>query len=351
MKSSTVIQFSIQRLACSECGAEANASCNCGKPYVPKSVRAREAVEAHPEKSDRAIAAEIGVTHPTVAAARKEVAATGKDLPVERTGLDGKKRRKLVQQAPKDVDEEGDEAPSGQQAPKDVDEEEDVPPSDVAAICKDYVPSARKYVKLLVERNKLEDRVDQLTVMLDAKEAAASRNWPTDMAKKQIKKRDKCLENISWWQGDLERLYAEVTKQPPWRVEIFTDSGLRFGNGARLATRSEAEAYGQGALRRENKGKGKFEILPCENEEANIQIVGNTSTLSTATACCSAGTTSTPPSPPSNSSALRPFPPCPTFGECLMTDVLQCVCRRRCGSGWMRLLLPIAGQAVRWQGC
>jgi hypothetical protein len=84
------IKVSIQRLQCSACGAEANAACNCGKPYVPASVKAAEAVKANPEKSDRAIAKEIGVDHKTVAKARS---ATGEYSPVERTGLDGKTRK------------------------------------------------------------------------------------------------------------------------------------------------------------------------------------------------------------------------------------------------------------------
>ncbi len=89
----TVIQFAVQRLSCSECGAEANASCNCGKPYVPAKVRAAEAIKANPQKSDRAIADEIGVSHQTVGRAREE--ATGPHGPVEeprRVGLDGKAR-------------------------------------------------------------------------------------------------------------------------------------------------------------------------------------------------------------------------------------------------------------------
>jgi hypothetical protein len=84
-------QLSVVRLACSACGAEANASCNCGKPYLPRQ-RAAEAVAAHPEKSDRAIAEEIGVSHQTVARARD---ATGPHGPVDeaRTGRDGKTRK------------------------------------------------------------------------------------------------------------------------------------------------------------------------------------------------------------------------------------------------------------------
>jgi hypothetical protein len=92
-----VIKLSIQRMACIGCGAEANASCNCGKAYVPKAARAAEAVAAHPEKSDRAIAADIGVSQPTVSKARKET--TDNNLSVERRiGLDGKTRRMPVRE-------------------------------------------------------------------------------------------------------------------------------------------------------------------------------------------------------------------------------------------------------------
>jgi hypothetical protein len=94
-KPAVVYPISIQRMVCTGCGAEANASCNCGKPYVPKAERAREAVKANPEKSDRAIAADIGVSPMTVSRAR----ATVPDVTVdERIGLDGK-TRKLPQRA------------------------------------------------------------------------------------------------------------------------------------------------------------------------------------------------------------------------------------------------------------
>src|SRR5262249_17988156 len=51
-------------------------------------------VAAHPEKSDRAIAKEAGVSHTHVANVRKEAEATGIVLPVEeRVGADKKKRK------------------------------------------------------------------------------------------------------------------------------------------------------------------------------------------------------------------------------------------------------------------
>ena len=83
------IKIAVQRMICTACGAEANASCTCGVAYTPKSVRAAEAIKADPEKSDRAIAADIGVDHKTVSAARE---AGGESFPTSdtRVGRDGK---------------------------------------------------------------------------------------------------------------------------------------------------------------------------------------------------------------------------------------------------------------------
>jgi hypothetical protein len=96
MRPHTVIQMSVQRLACTACGAEAHASCNCGKPYVPAKLRAKEAIRANPQKSDRAIAADIGTSDMTVGRARKELGAT--DVAPEREGRDGKVYRLPVRQ-------------------------------------------------------------------------------------------------------------------------------------------------------------------------------------------------------------------------------------------------------------
>jgi hypothetical protein len=92
------IERAIVRLSCTGCGAEANASCDCHKPYVPAAAKAAAAIAANPNKSDRAIAAEIGVAPNTVRTARQ---ATAQDCAVdERVGLDGK-TRKLPQRAPR----------------------------------------------------------------------------------------------------------------------------------------------------------------------------------------------------------------------------------------------------------
>jgi hypothetical protein len=94
-KSLTVIKPPIvpsldRRLACTACGASATASCDCGVAYAPAGARAAAAIAAHPEKSDRAIAAEEGIGRETVRRARKSTAPCGA---VERIGLDGKTRK------------------------------------------------------------------------------------------------------------------------------------------------------------------------------------------------------------------------------------------------------------------
>lgn len=88
MRAGTIMQISVQRMVCTSCGVEANASCNCGKPYIPAKVRAAEAIAANPQKSNRAIAEELGVDKRTVDTARRELG--GDDSPPEREGRDGK---------------------------------------------------------------------------------------------------------------------------------------------------------------------------------------------------------------------------------------------------------------------
>lgn len=60
-----------------------------GVAYTPKIIRAAEAIKANPQKSDRAIAEEIGVSQPTVSKARKETGDNNLS-PDARTGRDGK---------------------------------------------------------------------------------------------------------------------------------------------------------------------------------------------------------------------------------------------------------------------
>jgi hypothetical protein len=79
--------MSVVRLQCSACGAEANASCNCGKPYVPAAQRVREYDEANPGKSTRAAAADLGMSRESVRTARS---GDNHLSPETVTGRDGK---------------------------------------------------------------------------------------------------------------------------------------------------------------------------------------------------------------------------------------------------------------------
>jgi hypothetical protein len=83
---------SARQLRCSECGEIAEAACDCGAPYLPAGARAAEAIAKHPEKSDRAIAAEAGVNRRTVVRARKQLVHSA-PVAEQRIGKDGKRRR------------------------------------------------------------------------------------------------------------------------------------------------------------------------------------------------------------------------------------------------------------------
>ena len=75
--------------------------------YIPAGQRASEAVKAHPEKSDGALATEIGVNPETVRRARKS--STPANAEVEkRVGRDGKTRR-MPKQRQRPEPEEGTE--------------------------------------------------------------------------------------------------------------------------------------------------------------------------------------------------------------------------------------------------
>jgi len=85
-------------LCCVKCGAKAKPGCQCDAAYVPARVYAAQAVGAHPEKSDRAIAAAIGVDAKTVAKARKATAE--KSAVAKRIGRDGKARKLPTRMTP-----------------------------------------------------------------------------------------------------------------------------------------------------------------------------------------------------------------------------------------------------------
>lgn len=77
-------------LVCPKCGI--HAACRCG---VAPITRAAYAIQQNPEKSDRAIADEIGVGNATVSRARRDHQSTvSRDTVQKRTGRDGKARRR-----------------------------------------------------------------------------------------------------------------------------------------------------------------------------------------------------------------------------------------------------------------
>jgi hypothetical protein len=89
--SATIIKLSpltIGRLACTSCGAETNAACNCGAPYVPAAQRVKEFDEHNPGMSNRAAAAALDVDEKTVRKARK--ARADQSAPDKIVGQDGK---------------------------------------------------------------------------------------------------------------------------------------------------------------------------------------------------------------------------------------------------------------------
>jgi hypothetical protein len=81
MTKATVINLPVKtRLVCQDCGALGEGSCNCGAPYVAPGKRAAEAVKANPKKSDRAIAAETGLSHATVSRARAKATVSSETV-------------------------------------------------------------------------------------------------------------------------------------------------------------------------------------------------------------------------------------------------------------------------------
>ena len=106
MKPELQIVRSLQRLQCSACGTEANASCDCGKPYVPAAQRVAEYDKANPGQSTRQAAADLGISNKSVSVARGVTRVT----PDTVTGRDGKtypaRKKPEVEDAPPSQDSE-----------------------------------------------------------------------------------------------------------------------------------------------------------------------------------------------------------------------------------------------------
>jgi hypothetical protein len=83
-----IARLQMMQLRCSGCGAKAEATCDCGVPYIPAHEFAALAIARDPKKSNRALAMETGLSKDTIRAARK---SGGENSPPEKhEGRDGK---------------------------------------------------------------------------------------------------------------------------------------------------------------------------------------------------------------------------------------------------------------------
>jgi transposase-like protein len=88
------------KLRCSSCGTEA--ACECGVAYITAGEYAAKVKADNPGKSNRALAAEFGVSRKTL---DRVDTPTGPNVPVEKTiGLDGKARRPPKRRGNPDLD-------------------------------------------------------------------------------------------------------------------------------------------------------------------------------------------------------------------------------------------------------
>jgi hypothetical protein len=85
------LQKAATQLQCSACGVVADGACDCGAPCVPVSVRAAEAIAKSPEKSNRAIAADLGVGVESVRTTRNKL-GDQQGSPANHVGKDGKSK-------------------------------------------------------------------------------------------------------------------------------------------------------------------------------------------------------------------------------------------------------------------
>jgi hypothetical protein len=72
-------------MRCPNCGKEAIAACSCNVGYVKAGELALEAVKKNPEKSNSAIAEEIGVSHDTVRQARNKTTTSNQNEKIHAT--------------------------------------------------------------------------------------------------------------------------------------------------------------------------------------------------------------------------------------------------------------------------
>lgn len=92
----TVVLTKSERMRCATCGT--NAACDCNAEYIPAAEYARRAMDRSPEKSNRALAAEAGVSPDTVDRLRRsgarnqapEIDSQNQSSMPKVVGIDGK---------------------------------------------------------------------------------------------------------------------------------------------------------------------------------------------------------------------------------------------------------------------
>jgi hypothetical protein len=160
----------ITQIQCPECGVCADAACDCGVAYVTAGTRAAAAVSKEPEKSDRAIASEIGVDHKTVGSARR----SGGDHspPEKRIGKDGKSypaKSQTVRERRHDVDaplETNDNSESDNDADNEMAPPEEIE-SHLLHTLGAFNENARMFNKLLKASAMDHEAVDRINTAID----------------------------------------------------------------------------------------------------------------------------------------------------------------------------------------
>jgi len=169
-------------------------------------------VAAQPEKSDRELAKQAGVSHPTIAKARRAAEATGKALPVEkRVGADGRARarpsHKATKPGPKNT-------PAVSTKPRD-----DIGPASAGEI-------ARRDAEIEELRNAkrhLETKITELESEIEDLRGKLASGTGGDMSISEfqtaIKKWEDTVETqrsiIAWLEKENAKLRAGVAAPPP----------------------------------------------------------------------------------------------------------------------------------------
>jgi hypothetical protein len=170
-------------------------------------------VAAQPEKSDRELAKQAGVSHPSIAKARRTAEATGKALPVaKRVGGDGKARKRPAKKATK--------AKKAKQPPEQPAPAEPAAASSIGDI---GANSAGEIKRLQTRTAKLENQKRQLETKIEG-----LRNELEEAKSAKTKNKDKRPSRAARWKNAaatafeaLEELLAiQEEEYGPWRDNL-----------------------------------------------------------------------------------------------------------------------------------